>query len=429
MKKKSVSFKGKVKSNVVRQESQRSSFGYLKLPKDLKVYVPIAGSKELIDIIPYPVSSPKHPDLDAELGIAVKGSYWYKRPIRVHRNVGTDKESVICLSSFGEKCPICEYRAQRAKEGADKDELKAYNSSPRELFIVIPKNNKKFEETFHVMDFAHGNFQEKLNQELNEDEDYEAFPDLEDGYTLHVRWKEESFAGNKYTVADRIDFKKRNEDYDESILEDVPALDELLVKIPYEALKAKFFEMEGETDEEEEDEKPVKSKKYTKKQTETEPEEDVLPFNDDDEDFEEKKPIKSKAKLASKTKTKVPELTVEELIDMDALEMADVIDLKGLDIDVEDYETDDELMEAIAEELGLEIPKKAIKKPVSKTVKKQPKPESDDDEKEPPVKSKAKGKVPTGKCPYGHTYGVETDDFDDCDDCPVWSACFDVKEG
>lgn len=32
---------------------------------------------------------------------------------------------------------------------------------------------------------------------------------------------------------------------------------------------------------------------------------------------------------------------------------------------------------------------------------------------------------PKNKCPYGHTFGKDTDRFDDCDDCSVWGACMD----
>ncbi len=51
-----------------------------------------------------------HPDRDEEYGIAVPGSLWYKRPYWLHRGVGPENVSIVCPSSIGKKCPICEYR-------------------------------------------------------------------------------------------------------------------------------------------------------------------------------------------------------------------------------------------------------------------------------------------------------------------------------
>jgi len=32
------------------------------------------------------------------------------------------------------------------------------------------------------------------------------------------------------------------------------------------------------------------------------------------------------------------------------------------------------------------------------------------------------------KCTFGHKFGIDTEKFDDCDDCAVWSSCADAKE-
>ena len=78
------SFRGKVSNNGQKEKSRGSSYGYLKLPKGVSVYTPTPGAKEKFDIIPYTVTSPNHPDKDEEIGVAVKGELWYKRPFRVH---------------------------------------------------------------------------------------------------------------------------------------------------------------------------------------------------------------------------------------------------------------------------------------------------------------------------------------------------------
>ena len=387
-KRKKSSFRGRVNKDAQRQKQAGVSYGYMNLPKGISIYSPTPGTREKFDILPYEITDKKHPDLDPEVGLDV-GELWYKRPFKVHRSIGVDNDTVVCLSSFGKKCPICEYRRKRVKEGAEKDELKGYNSSSRNLYVVIPKGIKKLEEEPHIFDMSQYLFQNLLNEELEEDEDYEVFPDLEEGLTLRIRWSEESFAGNKYAEANRIDFLDRTEVYEEAILEEIPNLDKILKELSYDELNAKFLEMEededtdGEPFKEEEDEKPKRRKKTTKKK-------------------EEK------------------DLTWEDLADMDDVELSEVIESKELDIDVDDYEEEEELMEAVAEELGIEKPKKETpKRTSSKTESKTTKTKTE------PRKSKKKDE---DECPEGYQFGIDTDDKDECEDCKMWDKCIDKKE-
>lgn len=50
--------------------------------------------------------------------------------------------------------------------------------------------------------------------------------------------------------------------------------------------------------------------------------------------------------------------------------------------------------------------------------KKSKKVDDEEDEEEPPKKSKS-----CSKCPFGHTFGDDCDDYDDCDECDVWDKC------
>ena len=434
--KKKSSFRGKVAGDSQRQKNSKTTFGYLNLPKGMALYTPTPGAKETFDILPYRVTMTNHPDFDKETGVAEVDSLWYKRPFKTHRGVGSDNDTVVCLQSFGKKCPICEYRKKRASEKADKDELKAFNTSNRNLYVVIPKGIKKVEEIPHIFDFSQFNFQDLLNEEIEENEDYEVFPDLEEGLTLKVRWEKETFAGNSYAAAGRIDFMERDEAYDESILDDVPDLDSILKQISYEALEAKFFEIDHESDSDEDDEDTDKKKKTvskTKKKEENpfdeDEDEDEKPKKpshksstksaqaskniDEDEDDEEtdEEPIKKPAKAKKETKKEV-EVIWTDLVDMDMTELNEVIESKGLDIDSEDYDTEEEVAKAIAEELNIEIPKKAAKKEEKKVESKQP------------DKKQASG----NKCPSGLKYGVDTDTDDACDDCPLWDACSETKD-
>ena len=213
-----------------------------------------------LDIMPYEVTIPNHPDKDEEYGIAIQGELWYKRPYFLHRNIGTDHQSIVCPTSIGQKCPICEYRAQLLKEGKDWDDdsVKALKPQMRNLYVVIPKGSKKFEEKPHIWDISQFLFQDKLNEEIQESEEYETFPDLEEGYSLRIRFSEESFGNNKFADTSRIDFKKREKPYKESILDEIPHLDELLEIPSYKTVEAMFF---GGLDKEEAEEEAKKRKR------------------------------------------------------------------------------------------------------------------------------------------------------------------------
>ena len=59
-----------------------------------------------------------------------------------------------------------------------------------------------------------------------------------------------------------------------------------------------------------------------------------------------------------------------------------------------------------------------------KPSKKSSKHEDDEDEDE---EEKCEKKSTSGKCPFGHKYGVDTDNFDDCENCNCWDKCYSGK--
>lgn len=253
-------FRDKVAADTNRQKTAASNYGYLKLPKGIKVFQPTEG-KVRMDIMPYLVTDEKHPDRNVELEIAVPGELWYKRPFKVHRNIGAENDTVVCLTSFGKRCPICEYLGKRRKEGADQEEIKALRPSQRNLYCIIPIGVKGSEEEPHIWDVSQYLFQNLLNEELEEDGDNAIFPDLEEGLTLRCRFEEQQLGKNKFNEVKRIDFEEREEVYDDAILEDIPNLDEILTELSYEELDAKFLEMESPANVKEEEEPQVPKRK------------------------------------------------------------------------------------------------------------------------------------------------------------------------
>ena len=361
------SFKGKIGKDVAAKEAQANSYGYLNIPRKVSVYKAEPDSKVRFDVIPYIITDKRHPDKLETDGVALEGDPWYKRPFKIHRNIGPGRgQTIVCPTSIGKKCPVCEYRTKLFAEG-DKEEAKIYNVSKRVLYNIIPLEHTKIEEKPHIFDISAAMFQQLLGQELKEKEWAEAFPSLEEGYSLYVRFVSKTIGTSKpFAEATRIDFEEREHAYDESIMDDVANLDELLIVKTYKELEALLFEIEDEdvadddivTEDTEEEPTSARKKKTMQKKEEV------------DEDNEEP----PKAKRTAKAKRTVHEKKVEE-----------------------------------------EPPK------AKRTVRKKKEEEEEEAEEEAAEEGDS--------CPFGHEFGVDTDDFDDCYDCDLWDACNDTKMG
>lgn len=213
---------------------------------ELKFFKPIDKSYKL-DIVPYEVHDKTHAD-----GIPVD-DLWYKKPYKVHYRIGISNEKVICPRTVGKKCPICEHMFElNREEGNNKEEIMKCCPRDRELFNVIPLDHPELQKEPHIFDVSYGNFGELLDEELvsNEDENVDAFFELDIGCTLKVRFKKEVLRmnGKEYFVARSIDFMDEREDgeYTDDLLEDVYNFDDILVIRDYQDLYNLFWEITGE---------------------------------------------------------------------------------------------------------------------------------------------------------------------------------------
>ena len=328
MKRKSSYFRGKIVSNTKRKESLK---GYLRLPDGVQVFREEAGEKVYLDIIPYKVTDSYHLDRDEKFGIAIPGTYWYRKPFKIHRSVGVKNETLVCPLTFGKKCPICEYMAHQLKNKVKWDDVKHLKSSMRSLYLVVPKKHERYDEKLYIWDISDFCFHDLLVDELQENEMYEDFPDLKEGYTLRIRFGTESIGEREFAKAKRIDFIERDYEYDEESL-NIPNLDEVLVVLGYEELKMKFFEIEDDVITSESDEEIV-----------------------EEDEIEEEIPIKKEETPIVRKKKRVKENKEEAS---------------------------------------------------NRTV---------DDEN------------PKNRCPYGHRFGIDIDEYDDCDNCELWDECADAE--
>lgn len=243
------SFRGKVVSSDEKYKKANSSFGYLNIPTGFKMFTIEEGTKSIdLDFLPYIVTDPKHPQRDDEREVALPDSPWLRRPYKVHRNIGANKISVVCPTSIGKKCPICEYQNKRFKENADKEELTALRAKERSLYVVVPIGSKKYPEEMHIWDMSDALFHKVLKEILDENEDYENFAHPTEGRTatLRVRW--EQLGTNTYPEIRDVDFTDDREPYDWDFVESGPKLDDMLKILSYEELYALLWDEEDAGD-------------------------------------------------------------------------------------------------------------------------------------------------------------------------------------
>ena len=370
MKKKTKKFGNKVAGNSKKQNAEGSNYGYMKLPKGIGVFKEEPSGASLIDILPYAVTDKRHPDRDDSQEIAIPDELWYKRPFKIHRQVGVNNETIVCPKSIGRPCKICDYRIQRMNEGAPKEETDVYKQSLRNLYIVIPKELKKFkteyEEKPHIWNISQAMFQKLLNEEIAENEDYGIFPDLEEGLSLRIRWASKTIGKSKpFAEASRIDFEERDAQYDESILKTVPDLDKVLIVLSTDEIERMFFELEDEPESTDKVKDPKEKPAASKKEKKTEPkkeEKDDPPFDPDENEC---------------------------------------IACEGTGTNSKGREC------RICGGTGVK-PDKEEKEPGKEE---NPKPASDTE------------------CPKGHEWGTDCEEYpDDCDDCDLWDKCLTAKE-
>lgn len=349
-------FRGKIKKDAEKQKTSGGST-YLNIPNGIKVFRAEPDTRRIkMDFLPYIVSDTKHP-------IAEPGTLWWRRPFLLHTNVGAENERVVCPKTFGKPCPICEFQRKRFNEGAPKEETKEYYPQKRSLYDIIPIDDG--DEIF-IWDMADRMFLNVLADELEDNDENENFPSLEDGKTLEVsfKWNTIGERGKPFPEARSIKFLDR-EPYDESILKEVPDLDKVLNILSYEEISNKFFELDNEetggelTDVKEE--KPERRKRFHKEERNEEPEPEA-----------EEKPKSFRRERKREEKTEVDEAPKPERH------------------------------------------RRNIK---------------EEEPQEKPKRTRGETTTEKDRCPYGHKFGVDTDKFNDCDKCDIWDACIDEKEG
>jgi hypothetical protein len=231
-----------------------------------------------VDILPYEVGEGNP--------FAKPGRFHFERTYYTHGGIGASKQAVICpRRTRNERCPICEFRAKMAQDpDVDEKALKALNVKTRQLFNVI--NVKERDKGVQLWDISTYLFGELLDGKLNNadpEDDYNTFFHL-DGLTLKIGAKEQSFNSRKFAKATDIEFKVRGEEYDESILDEVFCLDDLLNHMSYDELNDLFLEAVDADDAASGKSKKKKSRSRVVEDVDDDDDDDDLELDDDDID-------------------------------------------------------------------------------------------------------------------------------------------------
>ena len=268
------SMRDRVKQDAAKAVNEGAS--YLKLEKKASFFEPTDKHEAELDFLPFENTNPKHP-LGYEEGALIP----YIR-FKVHGNIGADeKAKYVCPTSFGKKCPVCDWRMEAArKKDVDAELVKSFVPKERILFQL---NDLKDEKAgIKLWDISWHLFGKQLLDNINKAENqvsgrkrslpHGGFAELEGGQTLFCAFNAKSFMGKEFFEISRIDAEDRV-DYPEDILDDVYNLDEILKVLSYEELKAIFLEVDVDSVNEEhgKEEPPSRERSSRRSSREEEP--------------------------------------------------------------------------------------------------------------------------------------------------------------
>lgn len=186
-----------------------------------------------IDIIPYNCGK-GNPNCD-------EGEPHYERIYYQHFKVGVDGHSYICLSTFGEKCPVCEeYAHANLNPRLTEEEKKAVKQLKKKerqvLNIIDVKDPKKGIQIWDTSTFWFWqNLQARLKR-AGEDSPYNLFADPVKGYTLIIGAVEKESGGFSFINCVIDGFERREKPYSWKVLDESHCLDDMLVETDYEDL-------------------------------------------------------------------------------------------------------------------------------------------------------------------------------------------------
>lgn len=228
----------RVSRDRVRDNAKKGPGGgsnWFKLPDHVRQYAPEKKVTLDMNFYPYIVSSDKHPD-DVK-----PGELWFKYPFKVHHGIGPNNMSIVCPTTIGKPCPLCEEKVRLSKNyDENKVAIKVVKPQSYVAYNIEDPDDK---DAVAVFAMSWGKFAKPLEKELKENDEVLDFYDVTDqGKTLTVRFTDEEFTGDDgkksdFLQATRIDFVDREALDEQEILGKVVCLDEMFVVLEYNKIE------------------------------------------------------------------------------------------------------------------------------------------------------------------------------------------------
>lgn len=184
-----------------------------------------------LNILPYQIKSPKHPEVVA--GRRKVGQWDYLLDVWVHRNLGPNKKDMLCpKATYGKACPACEERQKLRDEGRE-EEAKAFTPSRRAIYNIQLIGRNGPEDAPMIFATSHHCFNKELIEEASASSKGPVpipFASIgPEGKVVSFRVSEKDLGTNKFCEAKSFQFLDRDEEVSDEVLEQCVSLDEHLI--------------------------------------------------------------------------------------------------------------------------------------------------------------------------------------------------------
>lgn len=215
-------------------------------------YIPEANA---IDILPFIITQDWYRKLRMPSGRLINleiGDWDYKLQVPVHKSVGANNDTYLCLrESFGGPCIICDEMFDAYKEG-DKNKARGLKPGWRCFYNIydyddLDKGIQLFEISYYNFEATSNNDPTRTNlidSMMLDDKGPVVFYDLEEGNTLALKFKKKLFGKNDFPEILEIKFEDRDP-YQKDILQQVYPLDSMLVIPKPEEVQKAHLDLEG----------------------------------------------------------------------------------------------------------------------------------------------------------------------------------------
>lgn len=194
----------------------------------------------IIDIIPF-IAGDNFP-LDGGRKIVRKGDDAYVLNLAVHQNVGALKEMIVCPArNYGKPCPICEDFDKRSRAGEEWDTLKDISPKDRSVYnIVVMTDSKTEAKGVQIWEVSYRQSEKSILAIAKNPRGggYIPFQHPDKGVGKSIAFEVDDDA---YWTPRGHRFVERSYDIPDEILEQAHTLDELIVILPYEKIKEKYY--------------------------------------------------------------------------------------------------------------------------------------------------------------------------------------------